>query len=94
MFTHLNNNYNWPKIKRKNINGVRHYVDESDNIYHSVTRVTGILAEEGLKEWRSKDGESKGADAEEVLCKKLGIRIFKSLEDIPLGVCKTGYCMV
>ena|SRR3990167_1838591 len=31
----------------------------------------------------SKDGESKGADAEEVLAKKLGLKIFKTLEDIP-----------
>lgn len=29
------------------------------------------------------DGESKGADAEEALCRKLGIRIFKSLDEIP-----------
>lgn len=30
----------------------------------------------------SKDGESKGADAEEALAKKLGLRIFESLEEI------------
>ena len=40
-FTHLNKKHTWPKVKRKNINGVRHYVDEEYNIYHSVTRVVG-----------------------------------------------------
>lgn len=38
-FNHIKSNFNWPKVKRKNINGVRHYVDEEYNIYHSVTRV-------------------------------------------------------
>ncbi len=31
----------------------------------------------------SKDGESTGADMEEQLAKKLGLKIFKSFEDIP-----------
>ena len=31
----------------------------------------------------SKDGESTGADAEELLAKKLGLKIFESLEEIP-----------
>ena len=39
MFNHTNKKYNWPKVKRKNINGARHYVDDEYNIYHSVTRV-------------------------------------------------------
>ena len=39
MFTHTNKQYHWPKVSRKNINGKRHYVDESGNIYNSVTRV-------------------------------------------------------
>ena len=37
--SHTKTKYNWPKVKRKNINGVRHYVDDEYNIYHSVTRV-------------------------------------------------------
>jgi len=31
----------------------------------------------------SKDGESKGADMEEALAKKLGLKIFETFEDIP-----------
>lgn len=80
MFNHLNNNYNWPKIKRKNIDGVRHYVDEFDNIYHSVTRVTGILAEDGLKEWREKVGEDV-ANYVMIKAQNNGTRLHSHVED-------------
>jgi len=40
-FNHIKSDFKWPKVKRKNINGVRHYIDAEDNIYHSVTKVVG-----------------------------------------------------
>ena len=46
-----------PSIKRKNIDHVRHYVDKKGNVYDSVTKVTGIVAEEGLAVWRDRVGE-------------------------------------
>lgn len=38
-FNRIKSTHKWPKVKRKNIDGVRHYIDEQDNIYHSVTKV-------------------------------------------------------
>lgn len=48
-FNHIKSTYKWPKVKRKNIDGKRHYVDENENIYHSVTRVVG--ANKDFSEW-------------------------------------------
>ena len=40
-FNHIKSTFKWPKVKRKNINHRRHYVDEQNNIYYSVTSVVG-----------------------------------------------------
>jgi genome maintenance exonuclease 1 len=48
-FNHIKATHKWPKVKRKNINGTRHYVDEEYNIYHSVTKVVG--ADKDFSEW-------------------------------------------
>lgn len=79
MFNHIKKNYHWPKIKRKNINGVRHYVDEEYNIYHSVTKVVGSIKSEGLEEWRKKVGD---AVADYVMIKSgtYGTRLHKYCE--------------
>jgi len=42
-FSHIKSTHTFPKVKRKNINHVRHYVDEEYNIYHSVTKVVGSI---------------------------------------------------
>ncbi len=80
MFTHTNKQYHWPKISRKNINGKRHYVDESGNIYNSVTRVTGILADEGLKQWKEKVGEDV-ANYVMIKAQNYGTKLHKHVED-------------
>ena len=51
-FNHIKPTHKWPKVKRKNINGVRHYIDENDNIYHSVTKVVG--GDKDFSEWHEK----------------------------------------
>jgi len=56
-FNHIKSTYKWPKIKRKNINGTRHYIDEENNIYNSVTKVVGSIPNPGLDAWRLKVGE-------------------------------------
>jgi len=48
-FNHIKSDFKWPKVKRKNINGVRHYIDAEDNIYHSVTKVVG--GNKDFSEW-------------------------------------------
>ena len=56
-FNHIKSTFKWPKVKRKNINGVRHYIDADENIYHSVTKVTGSIPNQGLEAWKEKVGE-------------------------------------
>jgi genome maintenance exonuclease 1 len=51
-FNHIKSTFKWPKVKRKNINGVRHYIDENDNIYHSVTKV--VNGEKDFTDWYQK----------------------------------------
>lgn len=51
-FNHIKSNFKWPKVKRKNIDHVRHYVDEENNIYHSVTRV--VNDGKDFSEWYEK----------------------------------------
>ena len=54
-FNHIKSNFKWPKVKRKNINGVRHYVDEQYNIYHSVTKV--VNKDKDFSDWYKKLSE-------------------------------------
>jgi len=48
MFKHLPSR-SWPKVKRKNIDGTRHYVDADENIYFSVTNVVNF--DKDLEDW-------------------------------------------
>jgi len=61
-FNHIQSNFTWPKVKRKNIKGVRHYVDENDNIYHSVTRVVGH--DKDFSEWYERLSQQYGCSLE------------------------------
>jgi len=56
-FTHIKSDFVWPKIKRKNIDGSRHYIDEDNNVYHSVTKVTGSIPNPGIDAWKERVGE-------------------------------------
>ena len=55
-FNHIKSTFKWPKVKRKNIDGSRHYVDNDGNIYNSVTKVTGSIPNEGLDACKVKVG--------------------------------------
>ena len=48
-FNHIKSSFKWPKVKRKNINGTRHYVDEHNNIYNSVTKV--VNKDKDFSDW-------------------------------------------
>lgn len=48
-FTHIKSSFTWPKVKRKNINGTRHYIDENNNIYNSVTKV--VNKDKDFSDW-------------------------------------------
>lgn len=78
-FNHVGN-YTWPQVKRKNIDGVRHYVDGDDNIYSSVTKVVGSLADEGIKAWREKVGDAV-ADHIMIKAQVNGTRLHTLCED-------------
>lgn len=62
MFTHCPPNIKWPKVKRKNINGIRHYVDEEYRVYHSVTRVVNHGKDFG--DWYEKLSKQYGVSLE------------------------------
>jgi len=58
MFEHIAHNPITRTVKRKVIDGKRHYVDFEDNIYYSVTQVTDTVGDKkGLEVWRKKVGE-------------------------------------
>lgn len=48
-FNHIKSTFKWPKVKRKNINGTRHYIDENNNIYNSVTKV--VNKDKDFSDW-------------------------------------------
>lgn len=80
VFNHIDINFKWPTVKRKNINGVRHYVDEEYNVYHSVTKVMGVLADEGIKQWREKVGDAV-ADYVMIKAQTNGTKLHTYVED-------------
>ena len=71
--------YNLQKLKRKNINGRRHYITPEGNVYPSVTSVLKILDEEGLDEWRKRVGEGV-ADHISRKATTIGTKFHKAVE--------------
>lgn len=81
-FTHTKPiSYKKPELKRKNISGKRHYVDETGFVYNSCTNVVGIINEKGLAEWREDIGE-KGANIISGRAKSIGSKLHKNIEDL------------
>lgn len=75
MFNHIKSTHKWPKVKRKNINGTRHYIDEEYNIYHSVTKVVGSIPKPGLDIWKQRLAEQYGSEeAGEAVAKSVMIK--------------------
>jgi len=82
--------YNYKSLKRKNVNGKRHYLLEGDESYTPMPSVTTILSETkpeadkaALDEWRKNVG-SITADAVTMEAANRGTRLHKYLE---------GYCL-
>ena len=48
-----------PKLKRQNIAGERHYVNEHGSIYPSITTVLSIRGKEAIYEWRKRVGDAE-----------------------------------
>ena len=48
-----------PKLKRQNIAGERHYVNEQGLVYPSITTILSIRGKEAIYEWRKRVGDEK-----------------------------------
>tara|TARA_B100000902_G_scaffold161073_1_gene156602 strand:+ start:524 stop:1234 length:711 start_codon:yes stop_codon:yes gene_type:complete len=48
-----------PKLKRENIAGERHYVNEQGSIYPSITTILSIRGKEAIYEWRKRVGDAE-----------------------------------
>ena len=48
-----------PKLKRQNIAGERHYVNEHGSIYPSITTILSIRGKEAIYEWRKRVGDAE-----------------------------------
>ena len=48
-----------PKLKRQNIAGERHYVNEQGSIYPSITTILSIRGKEAIYEWRKRVGDAE-----------------------------------
>jgi len=72
--------YEFPKLERSTIDGVRVYKTPSGRAYPSVTTVTGLVKREFIKEWRERVGEEE-ANRISSNASRRGTRIHSLCED-------------
>ena len=85
-FTHLKKipengtTYNYYDLEQVNTETGRYYKTPTGALYPSVTTVTGLMGEEGIKQWRARVGEEE-ANRISVAASTRGTRIHQLCED-------------
>jgi len=80
LFTHLRKNLEEDVLEQVNTDTGRYYKTPTGALYPSVTTVTGIMGEKGIKEWRRKVGEEEANRISRAATTR-GTRMHKLFED-------------
>ena len=79
-FTHLQRNLEEDVLEQVNTDTGRYYKTPTGALYPSVTTVTGIMGEKGIKEWRQRVGEEEANRISKAATVR-GTRMHKLFED-------------